>query len=88
MDANTPVDEFTPEELLLAEKLLDERLRSASREQYRRMVEQKDPALNRGPVKVPRAVIERLREEVAAEVRAQRTPVQRSEKRRWPWQRG
>lgn len=88
MDSTTPIDEFTPEELQLAEKLLDERLRSASREQYRRMVEQSDPALNRGPVKVPRAVVEQLREEVAAEVRARRTPAPIAEKRRWPWQRG
>jgi phosphoribosylaminoimidazole-succinocarboxamide synthase len=87
---DTPVDEFTPEELRLAERLLDERLRSASRDEYRRMVEQNDPALNRGPVKVPREVVEQLREAVAAEVRARRTPPPplQEEKRRWPWQRG
>ena len=86
---DTPVDEFTPEELRLGERLLDERVRSASRDEYRRMVEAHDPALNRGPVKVPRAVVEQLREAVAAEVRARRTPqAQPVEKRRWPWQRG
>jgi hypothetical protein len=52
------------------------------------MVEQQDPALNRGPVKVPRDVIERLREEVAADVRARRNPEPPEEKRHWPWQRG
>jgi hypothetical protein len=83
-----PVDDFSPEELRLAERLLDERLRSASRDEYRRMVEQQDPALNRGPVKVPRDVIERLREEVAADVRARRNPEPPEEKRHWPWQRG
>ena len=83
----SPVDEFTPEELRLAERLLDERLRSASRDEYRRMVEEQDPALNRGPVKVPRDVVEQLREAVAAEVRARRAPVPQQEKRRWPWQR-
>ena len=84
----TPVDDFTPDELRLAERLLDDRLRSASREQYRRMVEEQDPALNRGPVKVPRHVAERLREEVAADVRARRTAQPPQGKRRWPWQRG
>lgn len=83
-----PVDDFTPDELRLAEKLLDERLRSASRDQYRRMVEQQDPALNRGPVKVPRDVVEQLREDVAAEVRARRSPEPQQQKRHWPWQRG
>jgi hypothetical protein len=83
-----PVDDLSPEELRLAERLLDERLRSASRDEYRRMVEQQDPALNRGPVKVPRDVVERLREEVAADVRARRTPEPQQEKRHWPWQRG
>jgi len=74
--------------IALAERLLDERLRSASRDEYRRMVETNDPALNRGPVKVPRAVVEQLREAVAAEVRERRTPqAQPAEKRRWPWQR-
>ena len=84
---DSPVDEFTPEELRLAERLLDERLRSASRDEYRRMVEEHDPALNRGPVTVPRAVVEQLREEVTAEVRARRTPPPPPESRRWPWQR-
>ena len=86
---DTPVDDFTPEELRMAERLLDERLRSASRDEYRRMVERQDPALNRGPVKVPREVVEQLREDVAAEVRARRSPQPpQEEKRRWPWQRG
>jgi phosphoribosylaminoimidazole-succinocarboxamide synthase len=83
-----PVDDFSPDELRLAERLLDERLRGASRDEYRRMVEQHDPALNRGPVKVPRDVVERLREEVAADIRARRTPEPPEEKRHWPWQRG
>ncbi|HEV7216261.1 MAG TPA: hypothetical protein VGP33_14185 [Chloroflexota bacterium] len=82
-----PAEEFSPDELRLAERLLDERLRSASRDEYRRMVEEQDPALNRGPVTVPRAVIEQLREEVAAEVRARRAPQPSAEQRRWPWQR-
>lgn len=85
---DTPAEEFTPEELRLAERLLDERLRSASRDAYRRMVEVHDPALNRGPVTVPRAVVEQLREEVVAEVRARRAPHAQPESRRWPWQRG
>ncbi|MGI8916383.1 MAG: hypothetical protein ACR2JY_21855 [Chloroflexota bacterium] len=83
----SPVDEFTPEELRLAERLLDERLRSASRDEYRRLVEEQDPALNRGPVKVPRDVVEQLREAVAAEVRSRRAAAPQQEKRRWPWQR-
>ena len=84
---DTPVDDFTPEELRLAERLLDERLRSASRDAYRRMVEGQDPALNRGPVTVPRDVVEQLREEVAVEVRARRSPQPPAEPRRRPWQR-
>jgi hypothetical protein len=84
---DTPAEEFTAEELRLAERLLDERLRSASRDAYRRMVEESDPALNRGPVTVPRAVVEQLREDVAAEVRARRAPRPPEEQRRWPWQR-
>ena len=64
--------EFTPEELRLAQRLFDERLRGASREHYRRLVGANDPALYRGPVRVPAEVIARLREEVAGEVRARR----------------
>jgi hypothetical protein len=37
---------------------------------------------------VPRQVVERLREEVAADVRARRVAQPSQEKRRWPWQRG
>jgi hypothetical protein len=81
-------DDYTPEELHLAQRLLDEKLRVASRELYRQMVEANDPALYRGPVKVPRDVVMQLREEVAEEVRARRhAPAEEPHGRRWPWQR-
>lgn len=84
-----PVDDFTPEELRLAERLLDERVRSASREQYRQMVAANDPNLHRGPVKLSREVIQQLRDDVAVEIRTRRTPSPATnERRRWPWQRG
>jgi len=83
-----PDDEYTPEELHMAQRLLDEKLRLASREIYRHMVETHDPALYRGPVTVPRDVVMQLREEVAEEVRARRYPAAaESPARRWPWQR-
>lgn len=81
-------DDYTPEELHLAQQLLDEKLRHASQEIYRHMVEVNDPALYRGPVKVPRDVVMQLREEVAEEVRARRHPEPAAPPaRRWPWQR-
>ena len=81
-------DELTPEELRQAERLFEERLRAASQEQYRRMVAARDPALYRGPVRLPREVVQQLREEVAAELRARRTaPPAPPPGRRWPWQR-
>ena len=84
-------EDWTPEEQALAQQLLDERVREASREEYRRMVADRDPRLNQGPVRVPRAVVERLRQEVAGEVVARRASSRQereSPRRRWPWQRG
>ena len=85
------VDDLTPEEQALAQQLLDERIRGASRDEYRRMVAERDPRLNQGPVRVSRETVERLRQEVADEVVARRVPAQGASeppKRRWPWQRG
>jgi len=80
--------DFTPEELRLAQRLLDDRIRATSQEQYRRMVADNDPALQRGPVRLPQAIVEQLRGEVAVEVRARRTPPTSTvQQHRWPWQR-
>lgn len=81
------VSDFTPEELRLAQRLLDDRIRTASQERYRRMVADNDPALQRGPVRLPPTLVDQLRGEVAAEVRARRTPASTDQRRRWPWQR-
>ncbi len=84
--------EFTPEERAAAEKVFDELLRAASREQYRQLVAANDPRLHQGPVRVPRDEVMRLREQAAEMVRARRhtaaPPPHVSKPRRWPWQRG
>lgn len=82
--------ELTPEERLEAQRLFDERVRVASREQYRRMVAAQDPRLHQGPVRVPHEEVMRLREEIALEIRARRNPPPPpppAKQRRWPWQR-
>jgi hypothetical protein len=88
-------EELTSEEMRQAERMLDERIRAASRERYRRMVEVNDPELYRGPVRLSPEEVSSLREEIRGELLLQRRVTAEKEqqgqrheqKRRRLWQR-